>query len=80
MVCYSDKTKERAKKINKWISAIIIVLGLIVGIMGVLQTDFIPPPDKKYTGVDITMEASGFGVPMILLGLFCVVLGSLGCW
>jgi len=79
MVCYSEKAKKIAITTIRWSSSLIIILGLVVGVIGVLQTEFIPDPKKKHTLVDISMESSGFGVPLIILGLFCLFLGILGC-
>jgi uncharacterized membrane protein len=58
----------------------IIVLGVIIFLVGCIQSGQIHAPEKVYDmipgGFDVSQKSMGVG--MILLGIFCVVLALVG--
>lgn len=78
--CVSEKTYKRSVTVVTVISVIVGLIGFILAIfgvfqMGVVQKDEVIKSDFEVPGLD----ESGFGVGLLLLGIFAIILAVLGC-
>ena len=78
--CYTPVCKARAGPVLNVINLVILVLGVLIFLIGCIQSGEIHAPEKVYEmipdGFDVSQKTMGVG--MIMLGIFCVALAIFG--
>lgn len=78
--CVSEKTYKRSVTVVTIVSVLVGLIGLLLAVFGVFQMGIVQKKEVIQSDFEVPgLDESGFGVGLLLLGVFAILLGVLGC-
>lgn len=79
MSCYSKDCRKCCNIYIAFISVVMFILSLVIIIIGIVQTGRVVPPDSKNFGLNISIAASGYALPVLVIGAMVLFTSLIGC-